>query len=299
MIDFVNAKINIGLQIVRRREDGYHDLQTVFYPVGMYAGLPDNPEEFCDILEVVPATEAGMRFRFTGRTVDCALEKNLVYRAARLFVNRLTARGIPGVPFPQGMDIILDKHLPDGAGMGGGSADASFTLRMLNSFLPASYRFTDVELASMALELGADCPFFIYNRPMYATGVGERLGDIGLDLSGYWLVVVKPDVYVSTREGFSRITPREGNVDLRRLPEIPVCEWQGLVKNDFEESIFPQYPELAAIKKRLIASGAVYASMSGSGSSLYGLFRDHGLARISRDIFKEEPTIEGAYLLKM
>jgi len=309
MIGFVNAKVNIGLQIVRRREDGYHDLQTVFYPVGLYAGAPENPESFCDILEIVPSGEEGVRFMFTGRKVDCPREDNLVCRAVSLFEKRvsgdgrvlidsLQASGVHGA-WRVGLDIRLDKHLPDGAGMGGGSADASFTLRMLNTMLAEEERFTDSELAGMALELGADCPFFIYNRPMYGEGVGEKLSDIPLDLSGYWLVSVKPEVHVSTREAFAGVTPHEGNVDLRKLPSIPVEQWQSVVKNDFEDSIFPQYPVLRSIKESLISSGALYASMSGSGSSVYGIFKDLSVAHNARCKFLNESTIEGAYLLKL
>ena len=272
MIEFVNAKINIGLQIVRRREDGYHDLQTVFYPVGRYAGLPDNPEPFCDILEIIPAKEPGIRFHFKGRMIDCPEEKNLVCKAARLFFESsasdsgsLGASASASARGERGLEIILEKHLPDGAGMGGGSADASFTLRMLNELTSRGYlteqgysergselRYSDEELAKMALRLGADCPFFIYNRPMYGCGVGEKLTDVKLDLTGYWLVVVKPDVYVSTRDAFAGVTPRPGNIDLRTIAEIPITDWQDVVVNDFETSIFPKFPELARIKERLI-----------------------------------------------
>lgn len=297
MIEFVNAKINIGLQIVRRREDGYHDLQTVFYPVGLYAGLPDNPAEFCDILEVTPK-EGETEFCFTGRAIDCPEEKNLVCRSERLYEKEITER-YGKDSWSQGFSVILDKHLPDGAGMGGGSADAAFLLRMLNSMASEEIRQTDAQLAEMAVKLGADCPFFIYNRPMYGAGVGEKLEDIALDLSGRWLVAVKPRIYISTREAFAGITPREGNIDLRRLADLDISEWQGLVKNDFEESIFPQYPLLAEIKQRLLEKGAQYASMSGSGSSIYGIFNDKMAAENSVSEFKVKSTIEGAYLLKL
>lgn len=304
MIEFVNAKINIGLQIVRRREDGYHDLQTVFYPVGKYAGLPDNPEPFCDILEIIPAKEPGVRFHFKGRMIDCPEEKNLVCKAARLFFEssasdsgRFGASASASAQGERGLEIILEKHLPDGAGMGGGSADASFSLRMLNELTSQGY--SDEELAEMALRLGADCPFFIYNRPMYGCGVGEKLTDVNLDLAGYWLVVVKPAVYVSTRDAFAGVTPRPGNIDLRTIAEIPIADWQDVVVNDFEASIFPKFPELARIKERLIRNGAVYASMTGSGSSIYGIYDDYEKAMVSREDFRGETTIEGIYLLKL
>ncbi len=298
MMTFVNAKINIGLQIVRRREDGYHDLQTVFYPVGNYAGTPSNPESFCDMLEITPSAEEGMVFVFTGNRMKCEEKDNLVCRAARLFMEH-TGEILFRKGSGKGIEVHLDKHIPDGAGMGGGSADASFVLRALNSMLAEDERLNDELLASLALRLGADCPFYIYNRPMYGVGVGEKLSDIPLDLSGYWLLVVKPDVYVSTRDAFAGVVPRPGNIDLRCLPGIPITEWQGLVKNDFEDSIFPRYPELREIKERLIGSGALYASMSGSGSSLYGIFANLRDAETSRSEFEGEATIEGVYLLKL
>ena len=291
MIEFVNAKINIGLQIVSKREDGYHNLQTIFYPVGLYAGTPANPESFCDILEVSQLDNPELTFKFTGREVKCAEADNLVCKAAKLFTERAGLNS--------GVSICLDKHLPDGAGMGGGSADASFTLKALNQLLPSASRFDDSVLAEMALKLGADCPFFIYNRPMYGTGIGEILHPVALDLSGLWLVVIKPKVYVSTKEAFSRIRPKRGNIDLQTLSRSNIYEWQGILKNDFEESIFPLHPELAEIKDTLLEGGAVYASMSGSGSSIYGIFDYKKGAEIVRGKFDDPTTIEGSYLLKL
>lgn len=291
MIEFVNAKINIGLQIVSKRADGYHNLQTIFYPVGLYAGTPANPESFCDILEVSQLDNSGLKFKFTGREVKCAEADNLVCKAAKLFTERAGLNS--------GVSICLDKHLPDGAGMGGGSADASFILKALNQLLPSASRFDESALAEMALKLGADCPFFIYNRPMYGTGIGEILHPVDLDLSGLWLVVIKPKVYVSTKEAFSRIRPKRGNIDLQTLSRSNIYEWQGIVKNDFEESIFPLHPELAEIKDTLLEGGALYASMSGSGSSIYGIFADMKGAEIVRGKFDDPTTIEGSYLLKL
>lgn len=290
MINFVNAKINIGLRIVGRRSDGYHNLETLFYPVGMKAGLPENPTPFCDILEVIPRAEKGFTLHLGGRRVDCAPEKNLVHRAAELYFRELGSGDF-------GADIYLEKHLPDGAGCGGGSADASFTLRMLS----ALYRETSAgELAALALRLGADCPFFIYNRPMYAAGVGELLEDVpGLDLADYWLVLVKPKVSVSTREAFAGVKAAPADFDLRRLPEYPIEEWRRLAVNDFENSIFPQYPLLGAVKERLYGAGALYASMTGSGSSLYGIFADKAMAADADREFAASPTIEASYLLSL
>lgn len=307
MLEFVNAKINIGLQIVGKREDGYHNLQTVFYPVGIKAGTAENPEAFCDILEITEEKTGetkrgktggtggtgegylGMEFRFSGRRVDCPPEKNLVCRAASLFAETMGFSGR--------LLIHLDKHLPDGAGMGGGSADAAFVLRMLNAQTRAA--LSDGELAAMAAKLGADCPFFIYNRPMYAEGTGDRFEEIALDLGGYWLLAVKPAIHISTKEAFAGVTPRPGKFDLRKIASLPIAEWRGKVKNDFEESIFPQFPITADIKEKLYGLGALYASMSGSGSTLYGIFDNRESAEVARCQFKSEANIEGTYLLDL
>lgn len=260
MIKFVNAKLNLGLNIVRRREDGYHDLNTIFYPVGLHNGTPGNPEPFCDILEVVPSERT--EFVFTGREVSCPLEKNLVFRAWKVFKDN----------YPELKEYVirLEKHLPDGAGLGGGSADAAFLLQMLNQL--SGLPFDDSQLASMALSLGADCPFFIYNRPCYAEGVGERIRMIDLDLSGKWCALVKPEVSISTKEAFAGVIPSEPAVALEAVAYRPVCEWNGLMRNDFEDSLFPNHPVLGEIKEALLASGAEYAAMSGSGSTIFGIF---------------------------
>lgn len=290
MIRFVNAKINIGLRIVARRPDGYHDLETLFYPVGLYAGTAENPEAFGDILEVTLRPEQGFEVVLTGRPVDCPLEKNLAYRAARLYFDELASPGF-------GAEIILEKRLPDGAGCGGGSADASFVLKALSDL---DSKAPDPRLAELALRLGADCPFFIYNRPMYAEGVGEKLESMQwLDLRGRWLVLVKPRVYISTREAFAGVTPRPSDFDLRQLPMLPVHEWRDVAVNDFEESVFPRHPELRAIKERLYSLGAQYASMSGSGSAIYGIFGSEDEGAAARAEFQNNPTIEGSFLLKM
>lgn len=278
MIQFVNAKINLGLNIVSRREDGYHDLETVFYPVGLESGTPQQPEPFDDIIEVVAdkGKTPGCRFRIMGQQIDCAPENNLVVKAGRLFFEEYSKRfddiGSYGL-----FDIILDKHLPSGAGLGGGSADASFMLSMLNDF--TGNLIAPNELAAMALRLGADCPFFLYNKPCFAEGVGERLTPLDINLDGKNLLIVKPEIAVSTKDAFSGIVPRKPLFDLRFLPHLPLEKWRGKVVNDFEETIFPKYPLLGEIKATLYNSGAIYASMSGSGSALYGIFDDEEKAK--------------------
>ena len=279
------------MQIVRRREDGYHDLRTIFYPVGLYAGQPENPVAFCDILEIVPVT-SNSRFSFitTGRAVDCPVEKNLVWRAADLYFKRFAHPDLS-------VDIHLEKHLPDGAGMGGGSADAAFTLRLLRELDQAPLP-DDETLARAALELGADCPFFILNRPAYAEGVGECLSPIDINLAGKWIAVAKPDVFVSTREAFAGVSPAMPEFDLRSLPSIPMERWREILVNDFEKSIFPIHPNLELIKEEFYRLNAIYASLTGSGSCIYAIFDDEDLAKVALQILDARPDIVSTYLLK-
>lgn len=290
MIWFVNAKINIGLRVTGKRPDGYHNLETLFYPVGIYAGTAENTEMFGDILEITPEAEPGFRFETRGRVVDCPVDKNLVYKAAKLYFDEMASPGF-------GARIVLEKHLPDGAGLGGGSADAAFTLKGLSALDALA---DDATLARQALRLGADCPFFIYNRPMYAEGIGELLEPAsGVDLSGCWITIIKPRIYISTKEAFAGIHCRPSETDLRELAGSPLGDYRFVAVNDFEASVFPAHPELPAIKRRLYDMGAKYASMSGSGSSIYGIFTDRELAATARHEFMNDGTIEASYLLKM
>ena len=263
MITFPNCKINLGLNIVNRRPDGYHDLETVFYPVPL-----------TDVLEIVPARGDDSTLTCSGNPVDCPVEKNLVMRACRLMQRHY---GVPQV------DVFLHKLIPDGAGLGGGSSDASHAMLMLHDMFDVDA--TLEQLAALAATLGADCPFFIHNRPMMATGIGDKLAAVDLSLSGYTLLLVKPPVSVPTRVAYSRVTPRPSGQDLPQLLRRPVPQWQGVVKNDFEPSVFEAFPELAVVKRRLLEAGAVYAAMSGSGSSIYGLFDDVKVAERMRGDF--------------
>lgn len=297
MIYFVNAKINIGLQIGNTRSDGYHNLRTVFYPVGMYAGNPSNPEPFCDILEVTSAEERRERrcdIVFTGRQMDCPPERNLVTRAADLYVSRYATPGFSA-------RISLEKHLPEGAGMGGGSADAAFTFMALAG---ADRGAAWVEenrgrIAADLAVLGADCPFFAYNRPMYAEGIGDELEEVSIDLSGKWLVAVKPDLHISTKEAFAGVVPGENGFDLRQLADIPLQDWRHVAFNDFERSLFPHYPDLYRIKEELYDGGAVYSSLTGSGSVVYGIFMNRENAEEVAASAVENPTMQAVYLLKL
>jgi 4-diphosphocytidyl-2-C-methyl-D-erythritol kinase len=254
MITFPNAKINLGLHVVRKRPDGFHDLQTVFYPV---------PPE--DALEVVPRAagdgDAACRLHLSGLPVSGATDDNLVVRAYR----QLAA----DYPLPS-VDVYLHKEIPTGAGLGGGSADAAFMLKLLNDCF--ALQLGEEQLEARAGRLGADCPFFIGNRPVYAEGKGDRFTPIALSLRGLQLVVVHPGIFVSTAEAFAQVTPRMPEMPLTDIIARPVKEWRERLTNDFEASVFPRHPAIARLKDELYERGALYASMSGSGSSVYGLF---------------------------
>ena len=268
MITFPNAKINLGLNIVERRHDGYHNIETVFYPVPL-----------TDVLEIVPAQGGEVSLTCYGNAVDCPAEKNLVMRAYRLLQERYA---IPP------MEIHLYKHIPDGAGLGGGSSDAAHTLMMLNQL--CELHVPDVELAAMAATLGADCAFFIYNRPMLATGIGDQLSPIDVDLKGKILLLVKPPVGVDTRTAYSRVVPQVPDLSLHDIICRPIETWDGLLVNDFEPSVFAALPQLWLIKAALLDAGAQYAAMSGSGSTVFGIFNNDKLAEQAADTFTDCAT---------
>lgn len=251
IITSVNCKINLGLNIVRKRPDGYHDLETVFYPTDFYTDsltLEKTDREFEFVC--VSAQDVGSD------------DENLCVKAFRLLQRDF---GIKGVR------LRLDKHIPTGAGLGGGSADAAFTLKMLNQHF--SLNLSEKELLGYAAQLGSDVPFFILNRPAYATGRGEILTPIVLDLSDYEIRIVKPDISVSTREAYAGVTPKEPALRVCDIIHTPVTQWRDLLHNNFEDSIFVKHPELEEIKRSFYENGATYASMTGSGTAVYGLFR--------------------------
>lgn len=256
MITFPNAKINLGLNIVERRPDGYHNIETVFYPIGL-----------TDVLEIVPAKGGESTLTTYGNPVDCPIEKNLVMKALRLMQQHYN---VPEV------DIYLYKNIPDGAGLGGGSSDASSTMLMLNDMFNLGVE--KAQLAHHAATLGADCPFFIYNQPMIATGIGDILTPINVSLKGLFLYLVKPDVSVPTKVAYSRVTPTPSVTNLLEDVTLNVSQWCGVVKNDFEPSVFAAFPKLASIKSTIEQAGAIYTSMSGSGSSIFGIFNDVNMA---------------------
>ena len=259
MIVYPNAKINLGLNILRRRPDGYHDIETLMVPV-----------PWRDILEIVPSSGTGTTLTVSGRAVGCPPEKNLVMKAYRALAATVD---IPPV------DIYLHKIIPDGAGLGGGSADAAFTLTCLNGLFALG--LDREQLAAIAAGIGADCPFFIYNRPMMATSTGTVLRPVELSATPMAIAIAKPrGVAVSTAEAYAGVTPSENSQSLDSIITLPVGEWQRAgLKNDFETSVFAKALATAALKRHFIDSGAVYAAMSGSGAAVFGLFDDIGAAR--------------------
>jgi 4-diphosphocytidyl-2-C-methyl-D-erythritol kinase len=252
VVIFPHCKINTGLHITARRSDGYHNLETVFFPVPFY-----------DVLEAVPA--ADFKFTTSGADIPGNPADNICVKAFELMRRR----------FPQlpAVHLHLHKALPMGAGLGGGSANGTFTLRLLNQKFGLG--MDTAALSALALELGSDCPFFAYNQPCYATGRGEVLTPVELDLSGYCVALVMPGIHVSTRDAFAGIEPAVPATSLQQLIQQPVSEWKHGIQNDFEKTVFGRHPQLAVIKQKLYDAGAVYASMSGSGSTVYGLFDKH------------------------
>jgi 4-diphosphocytidyl-2-C-methyl-D-erythritol kinase len=249
MVSFPPCKINLGLNIIRKRSDGYHDLSTCFYPV-----------PWRDVLEIVPAKD--FSFSVSGLPVPGSASDNLCVRAFRLLEERF---GLEPVA------IHLLKILPIGAGLGGGSSDGAYALRILNELFKLN--LAKEELRELAAKLGSDCAFFIEDKPMMGEGRGEVLSDIEVSLKGKFLIIVKPEVSISTAEAFASVTPRGAAGDLRSVLENePVSAWRDRVKNDFEEGLFKKFPVMDAIHKKLYAFGAIYASVSGSGSAVFGIF---------------------------
>ena len=249
MIAFPNAKINIGLNVVSRRDDGYHNLETIFYPV-----------KLADALEL--ANSDTTELTISGMTIGGDINHNLVLKAFRLLEADFS---LPPVKFH------LHKIIPFGAGLGGGSSDAAFALKLLNEYF--QLQLSSERLTGYARKIGADCPFFIENRPVFATGIGDQFQPVHLNLDDFKILVVKPPFEVSTPEAYKNIIPAKPSFYLKEIENIPVEQWKDFVVNDFEKTVFPLYPEIESIKKALYEMGAVYASMSGSGSAVFAIFR--------------------------
>ena len=271
MITFPIAKINLGLNVVEKRLDGYHNLQTVFYPVPIM-----------DALEIAPMSEGfpsdvDCDLKVTNIHIEGDEQRNLVVRAYQLL-----KKDFPSLPR---IHTHLWKGIPTQAGMGGGSSDCAYMIRLLNETF--DLQLTNEQMQQYAAQLGADCAFFIKSVPCYAEGIGEQLEPISLDLSGWYIGVVRPDIPVPTKEAFSRIHPHYPSLNCREVVMQPVETWRDNLINDFEESVFALHPEIGAVKEQLYKMGATYAAMSGSGSALFGLFKEEpdGLRQAFPDMF--------------
>jgi len=273
VITFPNAKINLGLNIVEKRPDGYHNLETVFYPIPLEDAL-----EIHTLNHQSEKNENKCILKQSGIKISGNPETNLVVKAYRLLDEQFH---LPPVEFH------LFKHIPSGAGLGGGSADAAFTLKLLNDKF--ELELTYEELEEFAGRLGADCAFFISNSPVYAEGIGNIFFPITLSLKDYQIIIIKPDIFVSTREAFAKITPRHPERSLKEIIRLPVEQWKETMVNDFEASVFSAFPAIGEIKEELYRQGALYASMSGSGSSVFGIFPLN--VELPKTAFKEEKAI--------
>ena len=250
MLCFPNTKINIGLNVISKRPDGYHNIETIFYPI-----------DFCDILEILPSKS--FQLVNYGIQIDCAVEKNLCFKAYKILEQ---IYNIPPVK------IILHKKIPFGTGLGAGSSNAASTLILLNKM--NCLNLSEEKLIEYASLLGADCAFFIKNKPVAASGIGNVFNDIELCLKNKYIVVCIPSVSVNTANAYSKITPKEPVKSLSELVKMPVAEWKNHIKNDFEDTVFKEYPILQEIKSELYENGAVYAQMSGSGAAVFGIFEN-------------------------
>lgn len=264
MIVFPNCKINLGLHVLRKRNDGFHELETVFYPLPLR-----------DILEIVYLKkmrgEPGVPFSQSGLEITGEQGNNLCMRAFWLLKKKF--------PHMPSIQMHLHKVIPAGGGLGGGSSDGAFTLQVLNTI--CNLKLSEEQLLKYAAQLGSDCPFFIINKPCFSKGRGEKLERITIDLSGYKFLIVNPGIHVDTGAMFARIKPAKPEKSLKETIVSPVEKWQTEMKNDFEKVVFPLHPEIGQIKNNLYNAGAVYASMSGSGSTVYGMFPKQQTVSIS------------------
>jgi 4-diphosphocytidyl-2-C-methyl-D-erythritol kinase len=262
MVAFPPCKINLGLSIISKREDGFHNLETCFYPV-----------LWTDILEIIPVKE--LAFTSSGNIIPGKAEDNLCLKAYHLLKTDFDIAPVK---------IHLHKIIPIGAGLGGGSSNAAYTLRLLNDIFNLSLSVG--QLKGYASKLGSDCSFFVQDKPMLGSGKGEILTEIDISLKDFYLVIVKPAIHVSTQEAYSGIVPKQSAIKIDEILKRSVADWKEILKNDFEESIFKKYPAIAEVKEKLYSSGAIYASMSGSGSSVFALFEKQ--VQLKKDFFGME-----------
>ncbi|MCW3070395.1 MAG: 4-diphosphocytidyl-2-C-methyl-D-erythritol kinase [Bacteroidetes bacterium] len=272
MITFPNAKINIGLNIIEKRDDGFHNIQSVMYPVGL-----------SDALEVIENTDAGAEriiFSSSGIEIPGEATDNLCYYAYHLVA--------ADYPLPN-VKVHLHKHIPIGAGLGGGSSDAAFFIRLLNDKFELGISWG--EMHHYARQLGSDCSFFVSNKPAFAEGRGDQYESMNISLEGYYVVLVYPAIHINTAKAYSGVKPKAPVRSLEDdIQNLPIEQWREFIHNDFEDSIFPLFPEIKAIKEKLYAEGAVYAAMSGSGSTLYGIFKNK---TVLKDSFQSCFVFEG------
>ena len=254
MIVYPNAKINLGLNIVEKRPDGYHNLETVFYPINLLDALE---------ITVADKQEQECAIKVSGEVLAGRPEDNLVVKAYKAIKTLFPDKIKP-------VEAHLHKHIPSGAGLGGGSSDAAFTLKLLNEKFQLG--LSDEKLQQIAANIGADSPFFIKNKPVFAQGIGDVFTELDLSLKGKVIVLVKPDIGVSTKDAYAMINPQKPEIPLTELLKQPIEQWRNNVVNDFEKSVFRKFPEIAAIKDRLYDLDALYAAMSGSGSAVFGIF---------------------------
>ncbi len=252
MICFPNAKINLGLNIISKRVDGFHNIETIFYPLAL-----------TDILEFIETDKNQTQIKMSGISLDIPDNQNICIKAYELL-----SQDFDLAP----LEIFLHKIIPSGAGLGGGSSDAAFFIKYLNTYFKLG--LSEYQLENYAAQIGSDCAFFIRNKPVFASGKGEVFEKIELDLSNYFIYLVKPDVFVGTQEAYSSVKPTIPDVSIKELVNGPIEEWKDLIFNDFERSVFKIHPQLNQIKENLYENGAIYASMSGSGSSIYGIFKN-------------------------
>ena len=271
MVTFPNCKINLGLHILAKRDDGFHDIETVFYPI-----------HFKDALELITHTNGNTEVDFTatGLAVDGKPEDNLCIKAYHLL-----KKDFPQLPH---VKIHLHKTIPMGAGLGGGSADAAFILKLFNQKFQLN--LSTSQLLNYALQLGSDCPFFIINKPCFATGLGEELEEIPIDLSAYKIVLINPGIHINTGWAFSQITPAITKKSAKEIIKQPIETWKDELFNDFELPVFAAHHQIKWIKETLYQQGANYAAMSGSGSTVFGIFNT---------AFENKPFIDKNYFIKI
>ena len=276
MVFFPNCKINIGLNIVSKRADAYHNIETIFYPL-----------KWCDAVEIIPGSDnnalsASPHFTQSGLSIPGKETDNICLKAYRLL-----KKDFPGIP---AVNMHLHKTIPAGAGLGGGSANGAFTLLLINKKFNLNLSLK--QLVEYALQLGSDCPFFIINEPLYATDRGEKMETISLNLSSYSFLVVHPAIHINTGWAFSQVTPARSERSVKTIVQQPVETWKEELVNDFELPVFSQYPQIAEIKKLLYDNGALYASLSGSGSSVYGIFSKKKFPKLKWDKNYTQKTIQ-------